>query len=575
MLQQLPSYIELRSPSPEPAPIEVPTSSSPQGLQITSDRQNIESNSQSAGYEVETTCNYFLRDLKFEDILDNFYKPSWHGGTFAEYRFHIKPFGSIQAEQEDTLGTLVDRIYNSGYTGRRVNCIEMVLMLIENSRFSASNLLETVVRKGNGTEVEILKWLALNIDVRRYGARALGKAACLNNFEAVNLLLDNKVAINGAVWDPHDTPRCHCGMIVINYAQLPRLDRDEPGASDNMIAHLLARGAANLMGADMCFMRYLECVLRNGHEEEGVSLSKVQAIVERISGFAGLVDDTGSILETCILRWEQNDTCAERRRQVLDYLLDKGAKTSPGSPLAVSIYTSCPGRLHWGLLDRTENINAYCNPVSDSVYWDISTKASGKHGKVTTLTPLQAAALRGDEGIIRILLQNGADVNCPARGDGGVTALQAVCCLEQTDTRDAMTKIRIVKLLLENGANVNAAPALKYGLTALQAAAFAGDVQLANLLISRGADINAPGCKFEGGTALALAIRGGHASLVILLLNAGAAVPTVGPIFFSDYQKLLDLLCFSAAELAATYGGNATLPRGYREYEAEWANDST
>lgn len=491
-----------------------------------------------------------------------------------ELTFHMDPFGSVTVEKEDTLGTFADRIYNAGYPDRRVSHLEMILMLIDESSFSKMNFLEIVISKTNGREVEIFNWLSRKIDTAKFGARALGKAASLRNFEAVDMLLDEDVNINGTVYVPHSVPDCYCGISVIDYAQLL-------GAGDEMIAHLVARGAENPTGPSECLFGHLICLLRQNYEEGGIFLPKVQAVVERGLGFSHVIYETESLLETCILNWEQEDICAEDRHQVLDYLLDQGFKTSPGSPLAVSIYTGFPRELHWNLLERTEEINAYCNPVYGSEQWNKVSADSGKYGIVRTVTPLQAAALRGDETIIHILLQRGADVNCPARGKGGKTALQAICFLKQKRTRDRVKKLRLVNLLLDGGANVNAGPALHRGLTALQAAAFVGDVQVADLLVSRGADVNAPACKIQGGTALVLAVREGHVDMVQFLLKAGAAVPAAGVTVCSlgithhDNKKVLDLLHMSAPELAAMYGGNGIPSRDYHEYEAEWADDPT
>lgn len=471
-------------------------------------------------YDIEKAGLSFLRDLKFADSFEEFHTPDWDCYTLTEFRFLMDPFGNVWAEEDDTLGTFVDRIYNSGYSGRRVNYLEMVLMLMTTPCFSTSHFLETVTHKANGREAKILRWLARKIDIPKFGARALGKAACLNNFEAVDTLLGENVDVNSLVDCPHFVPDCCCEIRVIEYAQLQRFDREEPGPSDDMIAHLLARGAANPKGANMCLMDHLRCLLCQQNGEEGILLPKVQAIVEQIHGFADVVCGTESVLETCIFWWEQDDKVSEGRRQVLDYLLEQGAKTFPGSPLAVSIYMACPGELHWNLLDKTANINAYCSSAHRSIHWYTLARKSDQYSTVWTVTPLQAAALRGDETIIHILLQKGADVNCPARDTGGVTALQAICFLKQKRTRDRAKKMRLVKLLLDHGPNVNAGPALDFGLTALQAAAFVGDVQVADLLVSRGADVNAPACKYNGGTAVALAARRGHVDMVRSLLPA-------------------------------------------------------
>lgn len=200
---------------------------------------------------------------------------------------------------------------------------------------------------------------------------------------------------------------------------------------------------------------------------------------------------------------------------------------------------------------------------------------------IRSISPIQTAALLGREGVLRILLQNGADVNCPARGSFGVTALQAVCWWETKSLHDHNTKARVVNLLLDEGADVNAAPAWQSGVSALQAAALVGDERVAFLLVSRGADINAPACKYGGGTALVLAAKQKHVHMVQLLLEAGAAILAAGPpgafldTTIEDNEVILRFTRSCAVGLGAKGRSNEGPQRDYREYEAEWADDPT
>lgn len=128
---------------------------------------------------------------------------------------------------------------------------------------------------------------------------------------------------------------------------------------------------------------------------------------------------------------------------------------------------------------------------------------------------LSIAADKGNLDAVNLLLAHGADVNIPASGDFGRTALQAA--LE----RQAL-KIPLVERLLDAGADVNAPPAESRGLTALQAAAIGGFIAPAVKLIELGADVNAPGAAQEGRTALEGAAEHGRLDMVRLLLDAGA-----------------------------------------------------
>ncbi|EXM13556.1 hypothetical protein V3481_007004 [Fusarium oxysporum f. sp. vasinfectum] len=79
----------------------------------------------------------------------------------------------------------------------------------------------------------------------------------------------------------------------------------------------------------------------------------------------------------------------------------------------------------------------------------------------------------------------------------------------------------IVKLLLDNGADVNAQGGDLYG-TELQTAALEGHEHIVKLLLDNGANVNAQ--VEEHGTALQGAFAGGHEHIVKLLLDNGAYV---------------------------------------------------
>lgn len=123
---------------------------------------------------------------------------------------------------------------------------------------------------------------------------------------------------------------------------------------------------------------------------------------------------------------------------------------------------------------------------------------------------LLLASLDGHQAIVRLALQEGANVNAKNGTHGN--ALHAAVLARNDE---------IVELLIEYGANVNLKGG-KYG-SALQAAAGASCMDsVVNLLIQKGADVNIHGG--ECGTALIAAAAIQNVSTMRLLLEAGADI---------------------------------------------------
>ncbi|KAI5838211.1 hypothetical protein DFP73DRAFT_600316 [Morchella snyderi] len=137
---------------------------------------------------------------------------------------------------------------------------------------------------------------------------------------------------------------------------------------------------------------------------------------------------------------------------------------------------------------------------------DIDSRA-GRYGK----TALQVAVEVSNMDILKLLLEQKADVNAAAGGeseDERMTALQ---------TAALNGYFEMVKILIDANAHVNAGAVGKHGLTALQTAAKGGDLGILKLLLESGADASA-GDK-AGWTALSTASGGGHIDIVQLLLE--------------------------------------------------------
>ena len=128
-------------------------------------------------------------------------------------------------------------------------------------------------------------------------------------------------------------------------------------------------------------------------------------------------------------------------------------------------------------------------------------------------TPLAAAAEKGHEGTVQLLLDHGASPN--GRGGWFSTPLMSAIA----GRNDA-----IIRTLLEKGANVNAQGGRH--VCALMAASFLGNLKTVQELIRRGARVNDENDK--GADALHSACTAGHIDIVKYLLENGADVNAKG-----------------------------------------------
>ncbi|KAL2219638.1 ankyrin repeat-containing protein [Thermoascus aurantiacus ATCC 26904] len=123
-------------------------------------------------------------------------------------------------------------------------------------------------------------------------------------------------------------------------------------------------------------------------------------------------------------------------------------------------------------------------------------------------SPLQAAADRGHEKVVQILLENGAN-------DAGDALLLASRAGNE----------EIVQVLLDNGADVNFQS--EYYGSALHQASLRGHKKVVQILLENGADVNVQYGDF-GQSPLMLASENGHREVVQMLLYNGADVNLQG-----------------------------------------------
>ncbi|KAI8514582.1 Unconventional myosin-XVI [Branchiostoma belcheri] len=128
-------------------------------------------------------------------------------------------------------------------------------------------------------------------------------------------------------------------------------------------------------------------------------------------------------------------------------------------------------------------------------------------------TALHVASENGRTGVVKLLIQHGADVG--ARDKNGRTALHVASVNGQTG---------VVELLIQHGADVGARD--EYTWTALHRASGQGQTGVVELLIQHGADVGARDQLFTqyGKTALHVASENGKTGVVELLIQHGADV---------------------------------------------------
>ncbi|KAF7378485.1 Ankyrin repeat domain containing protein [Mycena sanguinolenta] len=125
------------------------------------------------------------------------------------------------------------------------------------------------------------------------------------------------------------------------------------------------------------------------------------------------------------------------------------------------------------------------------------------------VSALQAVSWKGHEAAVKLLLKHGVDVNAEGGGYG--------CALQLASMRGHEI---IVKMLLEYGANINGGGG-KHG-NALQSASERGHEPVVRVLLKHGVDVNAAGGEY--GSALQAASWEGHEGIVRLLLEHGADI---------------------------------------------------
>ncbi|KAF8792334.1 ankyrin repeat and BTB/POZ domain-containing protein 2-like [Argiope bruennichi] len=182
------------------------------------------------------------------------------------------------------------------------------------------------------------------------------------------------------------------------------------------------------------------------------------------------------------------------------------------------------------------------------------------------LTPLMAACIRGDEAMVHMLLDAGADVDIETPAPSNAYP----CVNPETQHWTALTyatthgQLPVIKLLLEKGANVEGGARFseeKITVTPLQLAAASGRLKLAELLLSHGAhpflsttlrDSLAYGGAAQRGCYSAIAVAGAHGQRTMLHLLLSHPVAKSS----KDVLSLEEILAEGASNLTCDRRAN-------------------
>lgn len=362
-------------------------------------------------------------------------------------------------------------------------------------------------------DISLLQYLiSCTANLAEEGREALAWAASRNDFEAVDLLLQAGVDINCYVQGDtkrEDEPSLTILAYAINTESgIFRRVGDQKTASYEMMKYLIENGAVpKALPDDWHPCHFLQFLLR--YTEAGFEiLQKVQYIMETFDiDFGDPSTPSDGLLEACL--WgtlDFSDDDSRERLATFEYLLQK-FPVCIGASLAPLIMRGGQQQLILDVIGAGADIHAY------SFSGD---KDFGPNG----ISPLQAAAWRGDEQLVRQLLDLGVEVDGKPLPDGAATALECICRWTPLTSEEGLRRLRIIQTLLSHGAEVNASGNAYGGCTALHQAVAQGALDVTTLLLRHGANVNVT--SDAGESALDIAADYGRIDIAQFLLNGNA-----------------------------------------------------
>ncbi|KAI0859171.1 hypothetical protein F4860DRAFT_484118 [Xylaria cubensis] len=419
--------------------------------------------------------------------------------------------------------------------GMKMELISIFNHLIREGAIIDADVIAAAVEP-HGTN--LLSFLArYEADFAISGTLALLVAAKLDNFEAVDWLLETGVDINAGI-DFKSQVTSVVGSFIrsmdndITLRQKPDSSqymktagpwkqvyfKNKGGPKGPTLKKLVDRGAAlRIHPSDMQPNSFLYHAIHYGMNQSDI-LDIVTYILVAQGGVQIPLHHQPCLLEACFHIFDFRSVGKEvidRGLPVFNFLLACGVPITNSGVLAHLIHHGATMDLIQMVIKKGADINIYSNQGLEDMI-------DHKWHWAPQMTPLQMAASIGDLERVKILVSNGARIKAPAKGRYGETALQAACRSRHMFSEKRGTSIELIKFLIENGADVNTFGNLCFGESALQVAASYGDIETAAVLLDHGADVNAPsGWKTER-RALDYAAERGRLDMTKFLLDLGA-----------------------------------------------------
>lgn len=418
-----------------------------------------------------------------------------------------------------SLGIGIQDLLGAGLRQVSRNCtdgvLELITILVAHRASIGGPQLRMAVQEHGATALECLALIVEDFPVK--AVLALAEAARLNNFEAVEFLLragvdpSSFVSVEELEQERWKTSSHSVQAIAVGYYQD---DMHVLSSSCAMMQFLAEHGAMLVVTPnDSSPLDFIHHLLMHSRSD---TFRKVKYVIQALGGLGRFSFIPSYLLESCFSTLGNIPSEFEEERkgrlEMFKFFIDQGVSVGTGPCLSALIFSGGPDHLAEEIVRRGANLDAYY-PRSIPIW----SREQHRH------TPLQAAAGKGNERLVRLLLGAGSNVNSRAcGGEFSRTALQAICHWDTATEEEYERKLRICQLLISHGANPNGAPCRIWGRTALQEASVTGHLEVAALLLRNGARVNAPSCSPRGGFALDWAVWCGRLDTVKFFLNANA-----------------------------------------------------